>query len=233
VKLKQLVKNLNNLTILIVEDNPSTANDMVELLSNFTTYIQIAYNGQEALNILATKKVNLIITDISMPIMDGTQFVSILRQKNKKIPIIVLTSYATNEYLLTFANLNIQAYILKPIQFDKLTNALYKVLDYMELDSTSFITVTNELYYDTNNAILHFNDKTTVQLNNKEKQLFDLLIQDKNNIVDYKTIEQKIWQNNDESMSSTALRTVVKNLRKKIKFDIIKNVSGSGYKLIA
>jgi DNA-binding response OmpR family regulator len=59
----------------------------------------------------------------------------------------------------------------------------------------------------------------------------DLLVQNKNKVITYSQIEQEVWLKNDEVMSQSALRTVVKNLRKKSPVNFIENISGTGYKL--
>ena len=59
----------------------------------------------------------------------------------------------------------------------------------------------------------------------------DLLLKQKNKVVPYEQIEQAVWYNYDEVMTASALRTVIKNLRKKSQTEFITNVSGIGYKL--
>ena len=71
-----------------------------------------------------------------------------------------------------------------------------------------------------------------IKLNKKETKLMNLLIENQNRVVTYSEIERHVWMEYDEVMTSMALRTVIKNLRKKISTEFIKNVSVQGYKLV-
>ncbi|WP_226896491.1 helix-turn-helix domain-containing protein [Poseidonibacter ostreae] len=69
-------------------------------------------------------------------------------------------------------------------------------------------------------------------LSKKEKMFLDLLILNQDKIVSYEKIERELWESEEEVMTSMALRTLVKNLRKKTSKEYIQNISGLGYKLV-
>jgi len=225
-------KNLSNLlkeiTILYVEDDMVAQNFTIETLSRFSHKILIASNGEQAFEIYKKHEIQLIISDIEMPFMDGITFVSHIRQIDISIPVIMISAHSKGDYLFACANLNTQAYILKPINFDKLKNALYKVAQYLDLTSNILVNITESLKYNKNQAVLIDNDEHH-KLNNKEKLLLELLIDNKNKIVSYSQIEQSVWYGFDDVMSQSALRTVIKNLRKKSNANFIENISGCGY----
>lgn len=75
-------------------------------------------------------------------------------------------------------------------------------------------------------------DNKTIRFTQKEIKFIKLLLQKKGEIVSYKIIEQLIWYDEDKVMTSTSLRTLVKNIRKKISIDIIENISRIGYRLM-
>lgn len=103
-------------------------------------------------------------------------------------------------------------------------------MEYLNLTSNILVHIDKELSYDKINGILK-HKTLEYKLNNKEKSLMDLLVQNKNKVITYSQIEQEVWLKNDEVMSQSALRTVVKNLRKKSPVNFIENISGTGYKL--
>ncbi len=226
--LSQLLKNIQ---ILYVEDELETRDIIVEVLSAFTNNIKVAENGKEALEIYSQGGIQLIITDIEMPVMDGIEFIEKVREDDILIPIIMLTAYTSTEYLLKTVNLNIQSYIVKPINYTKLKSTLYSVVEYLNQTSNIYVHINNELSYDKSKGILIENKTKEITLNKKEKTLMDLLVDSKNSLVTYSQIEHSVWFDYDEVMTDTALRTVIKNLRKKSSIKFIENVSGLGYKL--
>lgn len=227
---KKLVDLLKEITILYVEDNELTQEIIIDTLSLFSKNVIVASNGEEALAIFKKDDIQLIISDIEMPFMDGIKFISHIREINITVPVIMTSGHFQENYLYACANLNTQAYILKPISSVKLKDALYKVAQYLNVTSSVLINITHSIQYNKNKAIL-IDNKKEHKLNNKEKLLLDLLIENKNKIVSYSQIEQNIWYDYDEVMTQSALRTVIKNLRKKSNSKFIENISGSGYLL--
>ena len=96
----QNINLLKNMTLLLVEDDEELRNSIKELLSIFFKNIFVASNGLEALEIYSKNSINLIITDYVMPIMNGCDFCKEIRQKNKKIPLVIMSNYSDKEKLL-------------------------------------------------------------------------------------------------------------------------------------
>jgi len=230
--IQELSYLLKNISILYVEDDLQTQEEMGSFLSHLSNEVYLATTGLEALEIFEDKKPQIIISDIAMPNLNGIEFIKRIREVNKTIPIILLTAYDDVEYLLPAANLNIQSYILKPITSNKLKEVLYNALEYLNINSSIYLIISNEYKYDKNNSEIIANNNEKIKLNKKETKLMNLLIQHQNRVVTYSEIERSVWIEYDEVMTNMALRTLIKNLRKKIPIEFIKNVSGQGYKLI-
>ncbi len=231
INTSDILKLLREITILYIEDENTTRDTISEILNQFSNNIKVATNGAEALEIFNNSSIQLIITDIEMPVMNGIEFIKEVRKDDIAIPVIMITAHSSNDYLLTCANLNIQAYILKPMNYVKLKEALYKVVEYLNLTSNIHIHISKELSYDKINGILISHKTQEINLNKKEKAFMDLLVNHKNNLVTYSEIEHSVWYDFNEVMTESALRTIVKNLRKKSNTKFIDNVSGVGYKL--
>ena len=110
-----------NGTILIVEDHKDLQAFLTKLLApNYQ--ILNAYNGIEALSILNATPVQLIISDIMMPEMDGFTFIEKLRTENKwrAIPVIMLTALGNNEHKLKVLSLGVDDYLIKPFAPEEL-----------------------------------------------------------------------------------------------------------------
>jgi CheY-like chemotaxis protein len=83
-----------HLSILIVDDEFGLAEMLREMLGDYGYEVTLAINGRLALDILAERKVDLVITDIMMPVMDGSELATAMRtsEAHRGIPIVMMTS---------------------------------------------------------------------------------------------------------------------------------------------
>ena len=129
--LKEIQKSAKKYSVLYVEDDDKTRRSMEEILKLVFGYVYAAQNGQEGLEIFKHSRPNLIISDISMPLMNGIEMVKNIREINQNIPIILFTAFSDKEYLLESINLGIDRYINKPLDkeifFDSLSIVLKKL----------------------------------------------------------------------------------------------------------
>lgn len=117
-----------NKRILVVDDEENAREALSKILAYDGYEVSSAANGVEALNYLRSKVVELIITDINMPEMNGLTF---LRELNRSYPdsnVIMLTAYGEVESYLEAMNLGAFEYINKPIKYDELKKVINKIL---------------------------------------------------------------------------------------------------------
>ncbi len=117
--------------LLIVDDNPRDQKGLADILDWNSLGIAIAGtagNGQEAISRIETLKPDIILTDITMPLMNGIEMSSILRRQYPHIKVIFMSSYYEFDYARSAVDLDVYAYILKPIVKDDLLQAVQKVL---------------------------------------------------------------------------------------------------------
>jgi two-component system, response regulator, stage 0 sporulation protein F len=131
MKLKRIdsARAANAKRILVVEDEDNTRLALTKLLTREGYFVEGVANGYEALCYLRRQSVNLIVTDIKMPRMDGITF---LRELNKNFPksnVIMITAYGGVDSYLEAMNLGAFEYINKPIQIDELKIIMEKILD--------------------------------------------------------------------------------------------------------
>ena len=120
---------MDNINILIVDDIEANLISLEYLLNEYFTNITIykAYNGEEALKITFSTKIDLIILDIQMPVMDGFETASFLKKnkKTKDIPIIFLTAaFKEEEFAKKGFEVGAVDYLTKPINNHQLINKL-------------------------------------------------------------------------------------------------------------
>lgn len=106
--------------ILVVEDNIVQQKIITTKLTQEGYQFITASNGQEALNCLDTEEVQLIITDIMMPMMDGYQLIQELRSAAYNVPIIVMTAKSQMEDMTKGFGLGADDYMVKPVQLQEL-----------------------------------------------------------------------------------------------------------------
>lgn len=125
---KQVLKNI---TVLYAEDESIIQEGITETLNLFGINVICAQNGQDGLSTFKTsdKKIDLILTDIKMPKLDGLGMIEKIREIDKDIPIIITTAHQETSFLMQSIELNINSYVLKPIDIYKLEDALIKATE--------------------------------------------------------------------------------------------------------
>lgn len=113
------MSNTNNEKILIVEDEEHLLKSLEVFLKNETKYqILNATNGKEALKVLEKHDIDLILTDLKMPEMDGIELLKYVQNKKLDIPVIVMTAYKSLETAIETIRLGGYDYMVKPYEFE-------------------------------------------------------------------------------------------------------------------
>lgn len=219
---------MKSLKVLFVEDEEIIRQKSVSTLELIVGDVKEASDGVEALEVMKSFTPDLIITDIEMPRMNGIEFIKKLRETDKNICIMVQTAYTSEKYLLELIDMHIEKYIIKPINFEKLLDGLKIACEYLKTHKNLVSTLPKEYKYDKTKKIL-LHDNVQINLTKTEIAFVELLIKNANSITTYEELQNVIWQ--DSVMTDNALRSMVRNLRKKLPDDFIQNLSGVGYKL--
>lgn len=118
-------------SILAVDDSPSMRRMVSYTLKSAGYDVVTANEGQEALELAKTTNVNLVLTDVNMPVMDGITLVRHLRQlpNYRYIPILVLTTESSTERKMQGRDAGATGWIVKPFDPEQLLATLKRVLD--------------------------------------------------------------------------------------------------------
>jgi CheY-like chemotaxis protein len=108
--------------VLIVDDDPDLRRLLTRFLEKNGCVVFSAGDALQALDTLEREPVNLVITDLMMPHIDGIRFTESLRQdpRHKDLPVIMLTAYPTDEALEQSMRKGVAMTLAKPINFDQL-----------------------------------------------------------------------------------------------------------------
>jgi len=126
--LQTSIQTLRGNKILLVEDNITNQDIILGFLENSGIIIDIAVNGADAIKLFKANSYELILMDIQMPIMDGYEATKIIRERNKKIPIIAITANAMIEDVKKTKSARMNEHLNKPIDVEKLYEILLKYI---------------------------------------------------------------------------------------------------------
>jgi len=218
--------------ILLVEDEKDLSNAIKEgLEDNFFTVDQ-AFDGEETIDkIEIERSYDLIIVDIMIPKIDGIKLLKMIREKEIKTPILMLTAKNGIDYKVNSFDLGADDYLTKPFDFRELLARIKSLIRRDKETKTNIIKIKNILI-DTSKNKVYKNGKL-IELTKKEYQILLYLSMNKGKIVSKEELENHLWDENSELWSDT-LRTHVKNLRRKIEKkneNIIKTIKGIGFEI--
>lgn len=211
-----ILNKLSNYTLLFVENEKGIRDNFSEYFNLLFKEVYIGEDGEDGYLLYEKYKPDLIITDIKMPKMSGIELVSKVRQIDAKTSIVIISAHTEVELLLQSIPLSLIEYVIKPLNSEKLNSIFTKFLN-TKID-TSFV------YNKEKSEVLL--EGELHKLNYKENLFLDKLA-NQNRIISYDEIEFDIWDGKE--MSQNALRLFIKNLRKKLPKDYIKNVPNHGY----
>ena len=223
------MKILKNLNILYVEDEETIIDKYAYFLQESCKEVFIARDGEEAYNLYKENKVHLIIMDLLIPKMSGIALAKKIRAEDDNIPMIALTAHSDREILLDIVDLNFSSYLIKPVVRSDLMKALQKVAE--RIDGGRCIPLPCNCSWDLKSKTLFCNEES-VFLTKRELKLFELLVEKSGAPCSDDEIFFYVWGDEfDKVITNSSIRTLVKNLRKKIPTELIKNQYGVGYKI--
>ncbi len=118
--MQEKIEKLRKFKLLFVEDEEDLITIITNTLSKLEVDFLTASNGEEALQIIQENDdISVVITDISMPVMDGISMIKELKKINKTIPVIVMSAHTEKEYINEVKALGVDEYLLKPFDFFK------------------------------------------------------------------------------------------------------------------
>ncbi len=223
---------MNNLNILIVEDESLVALELADTITNYGyNVVEYATNKEMAREFIKDDTINLILMDINLgDVIDG---IDLYKSFSIDTPVIYITAYKDEKNISRAIETNPIGYLIKPLNEDEL-KAILILASYKnnnkttKIDKDMMIDIGEDYYFDDKtNKLFHLH--VEVKLTNKEITLLKLLIDSKDSIVDYRTIEYKIW--GEKTVSDSALRTLIYRLRGKLNYKLIKNSFKEGIQL--
>ncbi|HTM66825.1 MAG TPA: response regulator transcription factor [Flavipsychrobacter sp.] len=204
--------------ILLVEDEKKLADTIQSGLEEHDYDVTIAYNGKEGKELFFNNSFDLVILDINLPYINGYELCKMIREKNKVVPIVLLTALNFTENKIEGFDLGADDYISKPFEFKELLARIKALLRRAEISKYAFedvpvLTVAN-LELDLNRKEAR-RDGQKITLTAKEFQLLEYLIRNKDKVVSREDISKNVWET-DFDPQTNVIDVYVNFLRKKL-----------------
>jgi two-component system cell cycle response regulator len=181
----KVTKNLKKLNLLFVDDDALVNKSFSLIFKKYFKNIYKAYNGEEGLEIFKNNHIDIVISDIQMPIMNGIEMAKEIKKINEEIPIIFMTAFDESKYLKEAIEIGVEAYILKPIDKEILIKKLNKIGDnlvlqqnlknYMEIMRIIFDYEPNVLFLLDGEYNVVFSNKIADETLKKNKECFEFI----------------------------------------------------------
>lgn len=222
---KEFAQKMNAYTLLYVEDDADVREHIVEFLKRYFKTIYACDSAEEGLKVYKAFAPDIMLLDINLGGMSGVELATLIRKKDKQTRIVISTAYTNKEFMLQAIELGLTRYLVKPLTNEDLVKALEKCWE--ELEEGNTIELGQGYTYNRKMAVL-FKKNERISLRHKELEILEYFIAHEGEVVRYEWLEENIWKN--EVMSRDAIRSQIRNIRKKLEIDVIANISGVGYR---
>lgn len=220
------LNTLKKYTLLLVDDEEELLEKLHTILSIFFKKVVLAKDGQEAFDIYRTQKIDMIISDYSMPVLSGYELCKAIRKEDKNIPLVIMSNYSDREKLLNAIPLSLARYLIKPLDYSMITATLLSMIEQIEVYTSGNIQMNESLFYNMSTKELMENEET-ISLTNSEISIIELFVMNKNKIL---TMDQiNLCLDPIEHKSMPAIKSLIYRVRKKIGKEVILNIPSYGY----
>ena len=213
--------------ILILEDDELFASTLEDFLSDEGFDIDIANDGEEALDLNFKKNYDLYIFDINVPKLNGLDLLDQLRRSEDNTPTIFLTSYKDKGTLHDAFLKGCDDYLKKPVDLDELILRI-KALLKRNKKQFEIIKISDTLTFNPTTKRVYENE-IDLNLSIKVLDLLELFLENKGELVTKDMIISKLWTTQEE-YSEGSIRVYINQIKKILGKDIILNIKGVGYK---
>ncbi|WP_456486150.1 response regulator transcription factor [Hydrogenimonas sp.] len=212
--------------VVLVEDEPRLAGLLKEAIGDYFERFVVAYDGIEGVAKIRDVKPDVLITDITMPKMNGLEMTGVVKKEFPDLPVVILSAYSDKEKLLGAIDAGVVKYFIKPFDPEELLTYLCSLAK--TLKKRSLIALKEPFAYDLQSEQL-FKNGILIHLSQRESRFIAQLLHSPNNYLSNEAIKERLWE--DENVSDERLRTFIRRVRKKSDKSLIENISGQGYVL--
>ncbi len=224
--------NSASVRVLVIDDEPPIRKLLRMGLSTQGYDVIEAPNGKTGLELLAQNP-DLIILDLGLPDIQGLELLTLLRERNDRIPIVVLSSRGDEAGKVEALDNGADDYVTKPFGMEELLARMRTAVRHqLQVQGERPVFRVGNLSVDLVRRIVKTGD-SEVKLSPKEYDLLRLLVQHAGKVLTHKFLLHELW---DEATDTQYLRVLMRQLRRKIESDAerpqyLLTETGIGYRL--
>jgi two-component system OmpR family response regulator len=214
--------------VLLVEDDPILADGLLRILQNNKYIVTHEANGRRADHLLTVQQYELVILDMGLPDMDGTEILRRLRHRNVKVPVLILTARDRVEDRVQGLDFGADDYLSKPFDLLELEARVRALLRRGQSASSAQLLI-GDLCLDTVGRRAMINGEA-LDLSARELSVLEVLMLRAGRVVSKELLSDQLSDLGEE-MSVNAIEVYVHRLRKKIEAAHvnIRTLRGLGY----
>lgn len=218
--------------ILLAEDDKDLNTLITSYLKSLEYDVTSVFNGLDALNVFYEEKIDLILSDIMMPLCDGFELARTVREKDNKVPILFMSARDDKPSKQIGYKVGIDDYITKPFDLDELGFKLKAISRRLNISVSNEITIKNfTMNSEEHTAKVNGED---ISLSVREFDILFHLLSNPKKIFTRSSLMEQFWDY-DSSATSRTVDVYLSKLRDKTKacdgFEI-QTIHGLGYKVI-
>jgi len=219
--------------LLIIEDDKRVARFIQKGLQAEYSLVDVAFDGQQGLEIAKEGTYDLVILDVLLPLRSGIEICRQLREQKIQIPILMLTAKDSIEDRVQGLEVGADDYLVKPFAFEELVARVRSLLRRPpQIDIGQILTV-SDLTLDKNTHEVRRAGKL-IQLTPREFSLLEYLMRHPDRVVSRTLIEEHVWGYARDALTN-AVDVYIRRLREKINRPfhqkLISTIRGVGYRL--
>jgi DNA-binding response OmpR family regulator len=216
--------------ILVVEDEKALADALAHGLSRQGYPVDIAYNGEDALELAEINKYDLVVLDLNLPKINGIEVCRRLRASGSQTGILMLTARSGLDDRVLGLDTGADDYLVKPFHFTELLARVRAILR-RDGEQRDVILRSGNLVLDPN-SLKAFVNGDEVSLTSKEFGILEYLLRNASKVVSQEELLEHVW-NDDANMFTQTIKVHINNIRKKLgeagDGDRIATIKGRGY----
>jgi DNA-binding response OmpR family regulator len=218
--------------VLFVEDNKMLCENLAEFFSAPDYQSDFAQDGLTAIHLIATNNYDIIILDVNLPGIQGTEICRHLRERlHLTTPVLFLTAMDALEDKLLGFSYGADDYLTKPFDLRELAVRMSVILRRNHTNSDNKLTCGAIIYYP--GRLLVQKGAQSCQLSGLAAHIFEQLMRRYPDYISFHDLAETVWQN--DSVDDNTIRTQIYSLRKildkNLEPGLIKSVHGLGYRL--
>ncbi len=219
--------------ILVVEDEIDLANAIKLGLTNQGYSVDLAMDGEEALNSVEVNNYDMIILDINLPKIDGLEVCRNIRSAGSNIGILMLTARSSFVDRVTGLDIGADDYLLKPFHFPELLARIRSVVRRGHV--MRMVTLKNRTLELNPNSLKAYNSGIEIPFTLKEFGLLEYMMRHAGRIISHEELLEHVW-NEEANPFTQSIKVHVNNIRRKLEasgiHEFIRSVKGRGYVVI-